>query len=670
MRRWLILAFAMLMPVVVLANDAKLASELKRATTDGMVPVIVRYNTVPGDIHKDKIRLSGGATGRDLTLVNSVTAQVPASALATLSEDDAVAYISPDRRVRSHANNAAPAVANYAWSLGFDGSGVGIAVIDSGIHAVDDLADSSGQSRIKYSLDLVGGGADDGYGHGTHVAGIIGGNGQDSNCPTGSVAIRGIAPNVSLINLRALDNNGAGTDSTVIAAIQAAIQLRDTYNIRVINLSVGRPVYESYTQDPLCQAVEQAWQAGIVVVVSAGNDGRDNSAGTDGYGTIEAPGNDPYVITVGAMNTKGTSDRGDDVMTSYSSKGPTVIDHAVKPDLVAPGNRVVSLQEPGTLEQSYPGNRVLPGYYDKGVNIKPADKYFVLSGTSMATGVVSGAAALMLQQDPTLTPDQVKARLMKTAYKNLPQYTTVVDGGATYNSQSDVFTVGAGYLDLQAALSSLDRAPGVAKSPTAHYDASSGNVYFLADSTTPWGQSAMWGTSVVWGASAFLPNSAMWGGSPTPGSTAQAGGNSAMWGGSPTPGSTAQAGGNSAMWGGSPTPGSTAQAGGNSAMWGGSPTPGSTALPGGNSAMWGGSPTPGSTALAGGNSAMWGGSPIPGSTALWGGNSAMWGGNSAMWGGSPTPGNSAIWGDSAMWGSQSMVSDAIPFLSILINGEN
>src|SRR5271157_161820 len=584
MRRWLILAFAMLMPVVVLANDAKLASELKRATTDGMVPVIVRYNTVPGDIHKDKIRLSGGATGRDLTLVNSVTAQVPASALATLSEDDAVAYISPDRRVRSHANNAAPAVANYAWSLGFDGSGVGIAVIDSGIHAVDDLADSSGQSRIKYSLDLVGGGADDGYGHGTHVAGIIGGNGQDSNCPTGSVAIRGIAPNVSLINLRALDNNGAGTDSTVIAAIQAAIQLRDTYNIRVINLSVGRPVYESYTQDPLCQAVEQAWQAGIVVLVSAGNDGRDNSAGTNGYGTIEAPGNDPYVITVGAMNTKGTSDRGDDVMTSYSSKGPTVIDHAVKPDLVAPGNRVVSLQEPGTLEQSYPGNRVLPGYYDKGVNIKPADKYFVLSGTSMATGVVSGAAALMLQQDPTLTPDQVKARLMKTAYKNLPLYTTVVDAGATYNIQSDVFTVGAGYLDLQAALSNLDRAPGVAKSATAYYDASSGNVYFLADSTTPWGQSAMWGTSMVWGDSAFLPNSAMWGGSPTPGSTA--GGNSAMWGGSPTPGSTA--GGNSAMWGGSPTPGSTA--GGNSARCGGSPTPGSTAV--GNSAMWGGSPTP------------------------------------------------------------------------------
>src|SRR5271165_4764694 len=699
MRRWLTLMFAILIPAMVFANDAKLAPELKQAASDHVVSVIVQYKTVPGNIHKDRIRMSGGAVVRDLALVKSVTAQVPSSALAALSEDDAVVYISPDRPVRSHMNNAAPAVlASYAWSLGLDGSGIGVAVIDSGIHNVDDLADSSGQSRIVYSLDLVGGGTDDGYGHGTHVAGIIGGNGKDSTCPTCDVAIRGIAPNVNLINLRALDNTGAGTDSTVIAAIEAAIQLKDTYNIRVINLSVGRPVYESYTQDPVCQAVEQAWQAGIVVVVSAGNDGRDNSMGTNGYGTIEAPGNDPYVITVGAMNTKGTPDRIDDVMTSYSSKGPTIGDSIVKPDLVAPGNRVVSLQEPGTLLQTYPQNRPSTGYYMKGIIPRPSSSYFTLSGTSMATGVVSGAAALMLQQDPTLTPDQVKARLMKTAYKNLPLYTTVVDAGATYNIQSDVFTVGAGYLDLQAALSNLDRAPGVAKSATAYYDASSGNVYFLADSTTPWGQSAMWGTSMVWGDSAFLPNSAMWGGSPTPGSTAggnaamwggsptpgstaggnsamwggsptpgsTAGGNSAMWGGSPTPGSTAQAGGNSAMWGGAPTPGSTGPAGGTSVMWGGSRTPGSSALPGGNSAMWGGSPTPGSSALPGGNSAMWGGSPTPGSTAVAGGNSAMWGGsptpgstavaggNSAMWGGSPIPGSTVLWGgNSAMWGGNS-----------------
>ena len=107
-----------------------------------------------------------------------------------------------------------------------------------------------------------------------------------------------------MISLRVLNNQGEGTESQVIEAVQAAIQLKSTYNIRVMNLSVGRPVFESYTQDPLCQAVEQAWKAGIVVVVSAGNDGRDNSAGTYGYWTIESPGNDPYVITVGAVNTK------------------------------------------------------------------------------------------------------------------------------------------------------------------------------------------------------------------------------------------------------------------------------------------------------------------------------------------------------------------------------
>ena len=362
MKRWMVLWFAILTSATVLANDAKLAPELKQSANDQMVSVIVQYKTVPSNVSKDRIRMSGGAVSRDLALVRSVTATVPLSKLRQLSDDDAVAYISPDRAVRSHLNNVVPAVlANYAWGLGLDGTGIGVAVIDSGIYEVKDLH-SSGPSRIAYSADFVGGGTDDQYGHGTHVAGIIGGNGAYSSCPNCTVLIRGLAPNVTLINLRVLDNNGQGSDSTVIAAIQAAVQLKDVYNIRVMNLSVGRPVFESYTQDPLCQAVEAAWQAGIVVVVSAGNDGRDNSLGTNGYGTIEAPGNDPYVITVGAMNTKGTPDRGDDVMTSYSAKGPTVIDHIVKPDLVAPGNRVISLQEPGTLTSQDPQNRVFSSY--------------------------------------------------------------------------------------------------------------------------------------------------------------------------------------------------------------------------------------------------------------------------------------------------------------------
>src|SRR5207237_4425236 len=129
---------------------------------------------------------------------------------------------------------------------------------------------------------------------------------------------KGIAPNAQIINLRVLDQNGVGYDSGIIAAINRAIQLKSVYNIRVLNLSLGRPVFESYTLDPLCQAVEQAWQAGIVVVTAAGNLGRDNSFGEHGYGTIQAPGNDPNVITVGAMNPVNTWTRTDDVIDTFS----------------------------------------------------------------------------------------------------------------------------------------------------------------------------------------------------------------------------------------------------------------------------------------------------------------------------------------------------------------
>ena len=195
----------------------------------------------------------------------------------------------------------------------------------------------------------------------------------------------GVAPGVNLINLRALDENGSGTDSMVIAAIEKAIALKTLLNIRVINLSLGRPVYESYTQDPLCQAVEQAWKAGITVVVAAGNEGRDNSVGNEGYGTITAPGNDPYVITVGAMKTLATYPRTDDLIASYSSKGPTQIDHIVKPDVVAPGNQVVSLlaKNSSTLIAANPNNAVQSSYYQgKGGGVSKT--YFTLSGTSMA----------------------------------------------------------------------------------------------------------------------------------------------------------------------------------------------------------------------------------------------------------------------------------------------
>jgi len=500
-------------------------------------------------------------------VVNGAVFTVPVSILPDLASDPDVAYIAPDRPLYSTNNGSPTAVLDYhtdtvnapvAWGQGLNGTGIGVAVIDSGII---DIQDFHGQNnnRVVFGQNFVGGtsgSANDQYGHGSHVAGVIGGNGNNSTGSNYFYTFEGIAPNVNLINLRVLDQNGVGTDSQVIAAIQMAIQLKRTYNIRVINLSLGRPVYESYTLDPLDQAVEQAWKAGIVVVVAAGNEGRNNSKNTSGYGTITAPGNDPYVITVGAMNTKGTPNRAGDVVASYSSKGPTIYDHLVKPDLVAPGNRLISLYASGlTMDQLYPGNEIPTSLYQTNGNSTASDTYYVLSGTSMAAPMVSGAAALLLQKNPSLTPDQVKARLMKTAYKNFAPYSTATDPvtGQTYNSQADIFTVGAGLLDIQAALSNTDLAPttvGSALSPTVTKD-KSGNIVLLNGSSVIWGNSVMWGNSVVWG------TSVLWG--------TNVSGQSVLWGSSVCWGTSTVQGysvlwGSSVVWGTSSTPAGEATA--------------------------------------------------------------------------------------------------------------
>ena len=231
--------------------------------------------------------------------INGAAFTVRGNSLAALAKDSNVAYISLDRTVWATATVTdlydQAVLAPYAWSRNFTGSGIGVAVIDSGITAGRDftLANGTG-SRIVYNQNFASGPntAADLYGHGTHVAGILAGNGMNSRGVNFRKTFMGIADNASLINLRVLDQNGVGRDSAVIAAIEKAISLKSKYNIRVINLSLGRAVYESYKLDPLCQAVEAAWNAGIVVVVAAGNDGRDNSFGNNGYGTIDAPGNE------------------------------------------------------------------------------------------------------------------------------------------------------------------------------------------------------------------------------------------------------------------------------------------------------------------------------------------------------------------------------------------
>ncbi len=337
------------------------------------------------------------------------------------------------------------------------------------------------------------------------MAGLIGGTGASSGLANGYQAVyAGTASNVNLVNLRVLDQNGLGTDSQVIAAIQQAIALQSIYNIRVINMSLGRPVFESYTLDPVDQAVEAAWKAGIVVVVAAGNNGR--YATTNGYATIGAPGNDPAVITVGATLTLGTATRVDDTIASYSSKGPTAIDHIVKPDLVAPGNRLVSLRAAGSTLDA------------------------------------SGAVALMLQKNPALTPDQVKARLMKSAWKGFSQYSWSSDmWGNVYNNEYDIFTYGAGYLDVDAALNNTDLPSGLALSPTATLHAN-GNVTIANTSSSAfggtsvvWGStSVVWGDSVVWGANTISSNSVVWGAQSVVWGATSVSGFSVVWGATAT----------------------------------------------------------------------------------------------------------------------------------------
>ena len=310
--------------------------------------------------------------------------------------------------------------------------------------------------------------------------------------------------------------------------------MKSTYNIRVINMSLGRPVFESYTLDPVDQAVEAAWKAGIVVVCAAGNNGRFTP--TNGFGTIGVPANDPAVLTVGATMTEGTATRVDDKIASYSSKGPTAVDHIVKPDLVAPGNAQVSLRAAGsTLDAAFPQYEVSPSNGN-------ASKYFVLSGTSMATPIVSGAVALVLQQNPSMTPDQVKARLMKTAWKGVGQFTYSHDSlGNLYNNEYDLFTYGAGYLDIDAALGNTDLASGVALSMTAVDNNGVVSVQntnpdsVFTGSSVVWGAtSVVWGNSVVWGSNVFSSTSVVWGATSVVWGSTSMSGYSVVWGATST----------------------------------------------------------------------------------------------------------------------------------------
>ncbi|MCC6585987.1 MAG: S8 family serine peptidase [Bryobacterales bacterium] len=549
------------------SSHPKLSPELRDANLPDNLELLVRLKVRPTPAAVDKAVKAGHVVKDILKLTRTLVLSTTKGKLKKLEDDPDVTYVSRNRPVRPLLDYSVEAVGGtIARSYGRTGQGVGIAVVDSGVDPHVDLT-KDGRSRIVYAESFVPGSTGksdsdvlDRFGHGTHVAGIAAGSGAASAAAGSPHNLRGIAPGANIVSLRVLDNQGTGSDATVIAAILRAIDLKDKYNIRVLNLSLGRPVFESWQSDPLCLAVEQAWQAGIVVVTAAGNEGRNNSVGNEGYGTIVSPANHPMVITVGAMKSMSTFGRGDDLIATYSSKGPSAVDHVVKPDLVAPGNRVASLLygASDSLAVTYPENIVPPSYYGGSAS---SASYMWLSGTSMAAPVVSGAVALLLEAEPALTPDRVKARLMKTASKQFPtaSFSTDPITGVTYHSQYDLFTVGAGYLDIAAALNNHDPATGGAYSPQAVIDPVTGHVVVNWNAWSS-GTSAVWGTSAMWGTSAAWGTSAVWGTNVFLSGTSAVWGTSAAWGTSTTQGYSA-VWGTSAMWG-------TSAAWGTSAVWG------------------------------------------------------------------------------------------------------
>ncbi len=290
-----------------------------------------------------------------------------------------------------------------------------------------------------------------------------------------------------------------------------------------MNLSLGHLPGESYKTDPLCQAAEKAYRAGIVVVCAAGNTGRANDTAAPGqdnegfgsaYGSIQSPGNSPYVITVGAMKSGGAG-RNRDRIATYSSRGPSRLDFVLKPDIIAPGNRVVA----ATADKSYLDTRyqdtngVGAAEYMNRNGATWSRQYFRLSGTSMACPVVSGAVALLLQVNPTLSPDTVKARLMISA-----------DKWAAPDGTSDPCTYGAGYLNIPAALRCPIVANAPAASPLLMRDADGGvriagvnGTQVLWGTQILWGSQIIWGSQVLWGAGTGAPllssSNVIWGSS-------------------------------------------------------------------------------------------------------------------------------------------------------------
>ena len=403
-----IASFAVLVAVVAFSAGASPASA--RTSPAGPATHIVQFRAqVAANEQVNLVRAVGGRPGTRLPLIHGIAARLSARAAARLARDDRVRAVSRNGRVAPQASRIDPSalatayppavMAPDAWSTA-TGSGVTVAVIDTGIDGGHpDFNDANGTSRIIGSavVNPLATTATDRYGHGTHVAGIIAGDSTRRDATDSQYGhYVGIAPDADLVSVKIADDDGRATVLDAIYGLQFAVDHRDEYGIRIVNLSLESTVAESYRTDPLDAAVEAAWFQGIVVVAAAGNRGSDADA------VHYAPGNDPYAVTVGAANDQGTATPKDDVVTPWSSRGTTQ-DGFVKPDVVAPGSGIVS-----TLPAQ-------SAYADLCPACMGEAGYFRASGTSMAAPVVAGIAALLLQAHPSWTPNQVKRALRRSA---------------------------------------------------------------------------------------------------------------------------------------------------------------------------------------------------------------------------------------------------------------
>ncbi|HEY3177151.1 MAG TPA: S8 family peptidase [Candidatus Polarisedimenticolia bacterium] len=517
-----VLLLAVFCPVQADGESLKLSSTLQDALNlllpTQSVSVIVQTEGPPSLLLRALVTTLGGVVGPNFTSINGFPARISLTGLLTLILDPGVRRVSQDWTVLSLADSAAPySGATKVWrDYGVTGRGVGVAVIDSGLASHPDLTStttrrvvrvSTIQTSLLSSLLFNSSSTADDFGHGTHVAGIIGGSGASSSGPLAFKTFKGVAYGADIIGVKALGADGSGWTSDILRAIDWVISNRSTYKIRVLNISLGHPIEESYLLDPLCRAVEAAWRSGIVVVVSAGN------FGEYGYASILSPGNDPYVITVGAAADWNTLDRGDDAVASFSSLGPTSIDGIIKPDIVASGIQIVSTRSAGSwIDVNYPMTRIPYSFFLRSGSSSPSP-YAAYSGTSMAAPVVSGAAALMLSKYPTLNPDTVKARLMLSAW----------------SLNDEAVRMGSGTIDLDAAMARTDvtRRSMEAQSPRVSSTVGPDGVSTISISDPAslydslWGEDA--GQIAIWGNRAQWGQIAIWGG--------RSSGQIAIWGG-------------------------------------------------------------------------------------------------------------------------------------------